>query len=301
MNHAHPLTLQDMIEVPGIGPLIVSSLPLVDRARLMVQCRGFRAAVGESLMSLTGVTGEDVAGVASVRRALRWVGERDRARAFAIPVRIGIGVSAAIPMRVADQVDVHSAIAELAPKCPCLARVDLSGCDYVSDSGIKAMGAHCGRGMVCLELGGSSATALASPICQHNEPRQHGPCGRMLCHLNVAGCRGVSDASMKTLAGRPAPLAHLDVSSCQLVTDDGMNANASNSPALVHLAVSACPGVTDASIRAVREICRGLMHLDVTHCEGVTRPGGVDAVRGMCVRLHRLVAASRLRLLVRPT
>ncbi|KAK3241118.1 hypothetical protein CYMTET_49089 [Cymbomonas tetramitiformis] len=65
-------------------------------------------------------------------------------------------------------------------------------------------------------------------------------------------------------------LQHLDVMGCSGVTDASIRVVGEHCPQLQHLDVMGCSGVTDASIRVVVERCPQLQRLYAIGCSGVT-------------------------------
>lgn len=111
------------------------------------------------------------------------------------------------------------------PHAGRLVRLDLSGCERVTDVGLQSVATLPG-----------------------------------VTHLNLYGCRELTAAGMTHLA-RMTALVRLDLTRCTRLTDAALTPLATL-PALEHLSLSGCEWVTDAGLAALAT-ARGLKVLSV--------------------------------------
>eukprot|EP00601_Ochromonadales_sp_CCMP2298_P034234 CAMPEP_0173350688 /NCGR_PEP_ID=MMETSP1144-20121109/15044_1 /TAXON_ID=483371 /ORGANISM="non described non described, Strain CCMP2298" /LENGTH=934 /DNA_ID=CAMNT_0014298705 /DNA_START=87 /DNA_END=2892 /DNA_ORIENTATION=- len=127
-----------------------------------------------------------------------------------------------------------SAFVALAQGCH-LRRLLVSGCDNVTKKGFRALF--------------KSAPALE--------------------HLQIAGCRKISDAEFELLQGSPlqACLTNLELNRFERLTDRGVGAICKAlGGGLICLNLSACPGISDYSSMIIGNLCAKLRSLDLSHC-----------------------------------
>ena len=103
------------------------------------------------------------------------------------------------------------------PRAARLVRLDLSGCEKITDAGLAAVSA----------LGG-------------------------VTHLNLYGCRELTAAGTALLA-RMTALVRLDLTRCTRLTDTALTPLATL-PALEHLSLAGCEWVTDAGLAALAAV-----------------------------------------------
>ena len=125
-------------------------------------------------------------------------------------------------------------LGSIAAHCPGLRALDLTGCEEVTDAGLR----HVAR---CAQL----------------------------ASLNLRSCNKVTDAGLRHVA-RCAQLASLDLRGCR-VTDAGLK-HVARCAQLASLNLSDCYQVTDAGLRHVAR-CAQLASLDLSSCFEVTGAG----------------------------
>ena len=108
-----------------------------------------------------------------------------------------------------------------------------------------------------------------------------------LTHLDMSGCRHISDASLKALSqGGSSTLSVLRLSHCT-VTDNGIIALAHSCPALTLLDLRYCKQISDASILSVSKTCQAMSDLNLSQCTRITA-ASVIVLAQKCPSLTRL-------------
>eukprot|EP00899_Mesostigma_viride_P025272 jgi/Mesvir1/592/Mv02033-RA.1 len=280
-----PLTLQEVVGVPGLGALIMEAVPLADRVRMRGLCHAFKASVDASLQALQRIGPDDLFVLDKRGRfeggPLMWLAAKcPNLQVFEAQRASGLAVSEGTllaqhwwKLPVADAVVTH-----LATHCRRIHTLSLLGCKGVTDAGLRAVAASCGGELRYLDVSGcdlvtdASVSAIAAG-CQQLE------------HLNVGGDESISDASMMAVAAHCPRLQHLNIRrTC--VSDAGVSAIARGCVGLRTLDVRGCEGVGDDSVAAVAEDCPLLENLEY-YGSGVG-DRGIAAVMFNCMQLKKL-------------
>eukprot|EP00899_Mesostigma_viride_P005640 jgi/Mesvir1/15077/Mv14721-RA.1 len=312
MSSCNGGTLHQLILLPGIGPQIFESVPLLDRARLRQTCRAFLPAVDESLESVSELFWEDISDVATRAGGLDWLLPKcahlhtlslhsrmaDGGGAWERRERTilaGLPPSRAMPsqsllvlcrcthlraLNLAGCADVTDAVlTAVAAACRILETLDVSGCGAVTDAGVTALASSCPPRLRELVVGTIHRVTDASV----HSIAEHCPA---LTKLSLMRTR-VTDAGLCALGRHRPSLRHLDVGLCRDVTDAGISAIASGCPDLRHLSLAFQVRVTDASMTALARHCRLLQGLSLHGCDGVTATG-IYALAERCPSFEHL-------------
>eukprot|EP00899_Mesostigma_viride_P019768 jgi/Mesvir1/27793/Mv07474-RA.1 len=264
------LTLQDVVAVRGVGALLVSFLPLVQRVRLRSLCRSLCAAVDESLESLRSFAGDDLAGASGDgTRALAWLTAKCRNLVALGPLKgYRRDKGGAAWVKTFDVLDPSRMTTSVASSAPALT---------AGNGSLSAGGDAVGDGR-----GGDEEGSVRR--------RDDGSDDGKYYVQYVAAHR----LSIKSIALGCMSLIHLDVTGCRSIGDTGIAAIGEHCPLLEHLSAGYCPKVTDGSISVVAERCARLRHLDVGGCSGVT-DAGIGLVLERCAELEGLVVHKCMR------
>eukprot|EP00899_Mesostigma_viride_P003925 jgi/Mesvir1/13533/Mv16414-RA.1 len=258
------LTLADLIAVRGVGSLLASHLPVLDRVRLRGLSHGFRAAVDESWTLLTRLSGDDLAGVGCQRtwlQGLLWV----------------------------------------LPRCPNLVSFVAGGAEYMpwkegkyrqyasiedieeATNRVLQLISNWQHGQRLRELdleGCCESTAVVTSdrisTLARNLPN--------LRRLNLTNCTLVTDISMKALARHCPQLRHVQLRRTW-VTDVGVVAIVQGCRRLLSLDVTSL-NVTNDGMQAIARNCRHLSRLKVSWT--MVTFAGLCAVLRSCPRLRSL-------------
>lgn len=187
--------------------------------------------------------------------------------------------------------DLTAMIPFLVPKFKAF---DLSGCTKIGDGTAKALAKHC-PGLRKLNMRGVSnlsdaAIVALATACQNLE------------WLNFDGCRFITDEAMAALS-QCVGLTHLDVSGCKQVTDRGVIKLVRSCKKLVRLEVNSCAQVTNFS---VKEICSSQSQeievLGFRRCfrmndDAMTELCKLPKLRSLCIQgCHRVTDAGKATL-----
>eukprot|EP00899_Mesostigma_viride_P027073 jgi/Mesvir1/7550/Mv19292-RA.1 len=319
------LTLQELTNVPGVGALIMSAVPLVERLRLRSLCRSLCSAIDESLQVMDRLSGEDLAPLRPHPYHHHY-GAHMPPPAQCWPHG---GLHSGPPANgQANGLPFNGQANAWNTNGQCAAYVgqwDLWGAQ--AHGGAHAMrfwnGAGPGRtsGLHSAALYGDAflwlvqrcpnllelhATTPRQPhlhISERNDPagwwdspaadhalvRVAASC-RHLTSLDVASCGGVTDVGLSAVARGCERLERLDVGLCRYVSDAGIMEVAKHCRGLVHLDVSRA-AVTDAGITAVAQHCTRLRHLNVGECVGVTNASIIAIARSCRDLVHLDIGA----------
>eukprot|EP00899_Mesostigma_viride_P025004 jgi/Mesvir1/5689/Mv15704-RA.1 len=259
---------------------IVAHLPLGTQLTVRHLSRSLRAAVDESLTSLTILNASKLGDIAREaaeagdapfveqrrRSALAWLAARCPDLRVLDLVQVP-GVARETPWGIDD-----ATLALVVERCPLLQHVNVSGSADVTDAGVMAVAARC-RGLMvldvsrCVRVTGAGISAVGR-VCQG------------LRTLVTAGCYDVTDDGIAAVAGNCASLRHVNVTGCTEVSDESVRLLAGCGE-LRHLCVRGCSRVTDASVARVAASCPGLLHLDARRTQ-VTRQGVADSLPPLC-------------------
>ncbi|CAL5223987.1 g6599 [Coccomyxa viridis] len=157
-----------------------------------------------------------------------------------------------VGLRRATHLQDRALAALAAANGPRLKDVDLSGCQLVTDLGIRALTSSC----------------------------------RNLESVNVSSCYELSDAAFESL-GTCSGLRSLDACGCEQLTDAGLQALAQGARDLRKVNLGWCEGVTEEGVRGLAHCCSNLEVLDLCGCVKV-RDMGVVAVALNCSKLTAL-------------
>eukprot|EP01136_Pigoraptor_vietnamica_P001732 Opistho-1_new@28743 len=111
--------------------------------------------------------------------------------------------------------------------------------------------------------------------------------GEHIVTLDLSNCWHVTDAGIKTIAGRCPRLRRLSLFSCWEATTDGLTALAQGRPELESLVLSNCRKITDESVAAIATHCTGLRELELSYCKNLSDPG-LEVIVSKCPRLTLL-------------
>jgi len=170
---------------------------------------------------------------------------------------------------------------EVASACVNLERVSARGCKRIGfDWGWLVQLAQRGR-LVEVDLHATGVNDAV--VCRLIE---HSPMLRSLaCGVLLGG--GVSDVSLRRLAKCCPELTHLDVRGCKLVTDEGVVDVVEHLSKLESLVLRSC-NVGDAFLRVAGRAPRALITLDLHRCTAVTDDGVVELARRGIAKLQHL-------------
>ena len=158
------------------------------------------------------------------------------------------------------------ALRHIAEGLPSIARLNLSFCLSVTDTGLKSLARIPGLVQLNLRscdnvsdigigfLGGGGG--LASPLRR----------------LDVSFCDRVTDSSMAHVGSGMADLESLSLSACP-ITDAGVARIAKDLGRLTVLNIGQCSRVTDAAVAALAENSRSLASIDLYGCTKVSSAG----------------------------
>lgn len=131
--------------------------------------------------------------------------------------------------------------------------VDLTDCQALEDSGLKALARACPQ----------------------------------LTHLFLRRCVRLTDAALKCVASYCVVLRELSISDCVQVTDFGLYELAKLGPHLRYLSVAKCERVSDAGLKQVCRHCYRLRYLNARGCEAVS-DATLEVLARSCPRLRAL-------------
>ncbi|KAJ8490360.1 hypothetical protein OPV22_012081 [Ensete ventricosum] len=181
----------------------------------------------------------------------------------------------------------------LARGCPCLTKLNISGCSGFSDSALAHL-ASCCRNLKYLNLCGcvkAASDKALQAISYHCNGLQS---------LNLGWCDCVTDKGVTSLAAGCPNLRALDLCGCVLITDESVIALANGCPHLRSLDLYYCQNITDRAMyslanshvnhnhgsRRISSIDKGgLMNLNISQCTALTPPA-VQAVCNSFPELH---------------
>eukprot|EP00899_Mesostigma_viride_P026217 jgi/Mesvir1/6780/Mv18967-RA.1 len=305
-----PVSLQQLIEVPGLGAQLLSHVTwLPARVRLRALSRCFRAAVDESLAAQPVLDADALAGVRDVRGALRWLATTCSSVRL-LSSRQGPHVS------VAEEGDAGEAVAErcggsgrgsLVKGPPCEA-VSQQGGAGTSASGVAVgccgvAGTGSGAGLYsgvgpgqcvgfygcCAWLRPVESSAAVPPSPQRSPVAPNDPNVSAGTHNRRLGSGkwDLDDVTLSALSSASAStLEHVHLDKMVLLTGASLTSLASCCHNLKHLSVHRCCGVTDASITAVGRSCPQLRYLNVSECSRVTDASIIEVAGGCRGLMH---------------
>ncbi|XP_013790282.1 F-box/LRR-repeat protein 7-like [Limulus polyphemus] len=182
--------------------------------------------------------------------------------------------------------------------------VDLTDCQALEDSGLKAFVRNCPQLTHlflrrCVQLTDVAVKYIAS-YCVMLRELSVSDClqvtdfglyelaklGPNLRYLSVAKCHQVSDAGVKQIARHCYKLRYLNVRGCEAVSDDSMEVLSRSCPRLRALDIGKCD-VTDYGLKLLSEHCPNLKKLSLKSCDMVTDKG-VRAIAYYCRGLQQL-------------
>jgi len=186
--------------------------------------------------------------------------------------------------------DLTAMIPLLVPKFKAF---DVSGCTKIGDGTAKALAKHC-PGLKKLNMRGVSNLSDAAIVPLAKACQQ-------LQWLNFDGCRFITDAAMAALS-HCAGLTHLDVSGCKQVTDRGVIKLARSCKKLVRLEVNSCAQVTNFSVKEICSQCQEIEVLGFRRCfrmndDALTELCKLPKLQSLCIQgCHRVTDAGKATL-----
>eukprot|EP00899_Mesostigma_viride_P021235 jgi/Mesvir1/29112/Mv18418-RA.1 len=283
------VTLEQVMEVPGLATQLMAVLPIPDRVRLRRTSKAFLVAVDTSLLGVTELFGEDLqrGGREPGTGALSWLLRKcPNLQVLSMELREPIadpfyGVeeweSLSLMEMETKGTKLGAALEDIAAMCKGLKHLSVARCSGVTDGGVLAIAGAC-QGLESLNV---AATQIGDAAIQAVAASCPG-----LQRLVVTNCKRVSDASLVSVAKHCRQLVALSVDET-LVTDAGVTAVAQNCPRLRQLAVGA--NASDAAIAQVAAHCPALETLGVANCKRVT-DASIKRIAECCPRLTRLDA-----------
>lgn len=160
-------------------------------------------------------------------------------------------------------------------------RMNLSGCHHLTDMGVAAMGAlHTLQELDmdhCLQVTGVGMAEWNSLTCLSRlsiqDSKQLSDFGLQMLetlykgnlrHLNLSGCRKLSDKGIAFLTGLAPKLTYLNLSACVDVTNNSLMA-VEQLHQLRHLDISICSDIDDQGLQRLSKLSN-LTHLNLKHC-----------------------------------
>lgn len=173
---------------------------------------------------------------------------------------------------------------------PALRQLNLDGCHEITDAGIKAIAATCGRRLESLSLYWNMKVTDAAALTLALR------CGPSLRHLCLSGCQKMSSTGILSLASRCNGLTSLDMTRLPNVDDTALAAIVqAQGAALRELRVFACSQYTDVPILALARHCPHLTALDCTGLRHLSDAGLVALAEG-CRELSTAIFSWATRL-----
>eukprot|EP00899_Mesostigma_viride_P016166 jgi/Mesvir1/24550/Mv21887-RA.1 len=298
LTRSSDITLEKLLAVPGIGAQVMSSLPIPDRVRLRRVSRTFLSAVDNSLLCLTELFREHIAGQywQSVDTSwqswllarcpnLRWLSlasrlEGERPWQSSREVRfLCWGRREEFNWYVYDMV----ALEEVARCCHGLRFLDVAGCLGVKDQGLEALAATCRdlEGLDvsgCVYVGDAGISAVAESCHE-------------LAHIFMRDSFQITDVSLVSLGQHCPQLRTVDVHGTLRVSDVGVTALARGCSKLRCLDLTAS-NVTGAGLSQVAEHCHQLQELHCIGSSGSITDETIKAIAAGCPRLTQLSTRS---------
>ena len=167
----------------------------------------------------------------------------------------------------------------IAKSCPQLEVLDVSWCDNLEATGLKAIIKRCPKlkDLRAGEVRGFQNTSVASLLFKTNN----------LERLVLRGCVELTDEALEVifhgvepevdiLTGLPVvpprKLRHLDLGRCTQLTDDGVSTIGYFTPDLEGLQLSGCKALTNAALEPILASTPRLTHLELEDLEELTNP-----------------------------
>lgn len=160
-----------------------------------------------------------------------------------------------------------------------LYRVNLAGCQFVSDWTLLLLSRYCYKAVKidlrCHADIGPSITDSGMMELARRVPA--------LEELNLAWCDRVGNVSLSTLAENSPNLTSLDLTGCGLISDLAMMqlADSQSGPKLQSISLRSCTLVTGDAVNGIARRCTSLTRLDLAGCERV-RGDAVVALMHTC-------------------
>ena len=160
-----------------------------------------------------------------------------------------------IDLRMCGEVS-GSGVTALARVCPLLTDLRLRGLRNIDDATMETLGTSCPR-LTALDASGASCTDEGIRSLAAGCP--------LLEHVQLSGCKRVSNPGVEALAARCAGLRVLDLQGCSTVGTPAARALAEHSRSLHTVSFQCCAGLTDAGFF---EVCRRcpLRHITLKLC-----------------------------------
>lgn len=157
-----------------------------------------------------------------------------------------------------------SGLSMLGGFCPKLSHVDLGGLQGITDSGLLPLVQRPEAGLVKVNLSGCvnlTDNVVAETTKLH---------GQTLEILNLERCKGITDASLISVAKNCSLLRELDVSGCR-ITDSGVAVLAmAEQLSLQVFSLAGCSFVSHKSLPFMRMLGKTLVGLNIQLCYGIS-------------------------------
>ncbi|KAK7487434.1 hypothetical protein BaRGS_00021275 [Batillaria attramentaria] len=197
--------------------------------------------------------------------------------------------------------------------CVILERVNLNGCEQLTDKGLHTVAKRCPE-LRYLEVQGCTKLTNvgvfeAVSYCVNLEHLDVTGCTEITCirlmsglvtegagahlqliylrYLDMTDCVGLQDAGLSLIAAHCMQLQFLFLRRCVRITDQGIQHVANNCYCLRELSISDCKGVTDLGLRELSKLGENLRYLSVAKCDKVSDQG-VKYIAKYCSKLRYL-------------
>ena len=191
-------------------------------------------------------------------------------------IEMATKVSGAIPRNCGF---ANDAVIGVSNVCPNLTSIDLSHCEYLSDTGVSAIAQGCPHLTTinfarCHRISDVGVLAIAQG-CPH------------LTSINLSNCHRISDIVVKAITRNCPRLSSIDLSDRNSTSDIGLLAIAQGCPQLTSIDLSICDGITDVGLLAIAEGCPQLISINLSICDQISEIGA-SAIIQSCPHLTYL-------------
>ncbi|KAK7092678.1 F-box/LRR-repeat protein 7-like isoform X2 [Littorina saxatilis] len=197
--------------------------------------------------------------------------------------------------------------------CVILERVNLNGCEQLTDKGLHTVAKRCPE-LRYLEVQGCTKLTNvgvfeAVSYCVNLEHLDVTGCTEITCirlmsgvmtegsaahlqliylrYLDMTDCVNLQDAGLSLIAAHCMQLQFLFLRRCSQITDKGIQHVANSCYCLRELSISDCRGVTDLGLRELSKLGDNLRYLSVAKCDKVSDQG-VKYIAKYCNKLRYL-------------
>ncbi|KAL8572952.1 hypothetical protein ACOMHN_013928 [Nucella lapillus] len=171
----------------------------------------------------------------------------------------------------------------VARRCPELRHLEVQGCTRLTNLGVFEAVSHCVNlehldvtgcpDITCIRLMDADSPSHLQPL--------------YLRYLDMTDCTGLQDAGLALIAAHCLQLQFLFLRRCSHITDAGVTHVATSCQCLRELSISDCRGVTDLGLRELSRLGDQLRYLSVAKCDQVSDQG-VRHVARHCAKLRYL-------------